>query len=98
MEGNKKSIDSVYLDSLEYDPELENSIFTFFIDRPRFLILMIFIIGIAGFLGLRALPLESTPEVKIGVVSVITTLPGGSPEVLEDLVTKKIEQEVSKIK
>jgi multidrug efflux pump subunit AcrB len=93
-----KHVESIYLERLEYDPALENSWFRFFLDRSRFIFLLILIIAIAGFLSLRSLPLESNPEVQIGIGVVITTLPGASPQVMEDLVTKKIETEVSKIK
>ena len=93
-----KTQESLYLEKLTYDPKLDDSWFAFFIDRKRFLFLLIIIIVIAGYLGLKALPLESNPEINIGVGVVSVTLPGGSPEVMEDLVTKKLEKEISKIK
>ncbi|MDD5770488.1 MAG: efflux RND transporter permease subunit, partial [Candidatus Gracilibacteria bacterium] len=89
---------SQYLDKLEYDKKLDDSWYAFFIDRKRFTILIILIITIAGWIGLKSLPLESTPEVKIGIASVVIMLPGATPESMEDLVTKKIEKEISKIK
>lgn len=46
----------------------------------------------------RVFPLESNPEVKIGIGTVVTTLPGASPEIIEDLVTKKLEKQINKIK
>lgn len=95
---SQKSQESLYLEKLQYDPKLDDSWFAFFIDRKRFLFLLIFIITIAGVLGLRLLPLESNPEINIGMGMVVTTLPGASPEVMEDLVTKKLEKEISKIK
>lgn len=95
---SQKSQESLYLEKLQYDPKLDDSWFAFFIDRKRFLFLLIIIIGIAGYLGLKALPLESNPEVNIGIGIVSVALPGGSPEVMEDLVTKKLEKEISKIK
>lgn len=95
---SKKSQESLYLEKLRYDESLDDSWFAFFIDRKRFLFLLIFIIIIAGYLGLRSLPLESNPEVNIGIGIVSVVLPGGSPEVMEDLVTKKLEKEISKIK
>jgi multidrug efflux pump subunit AcrB len=93
-----KKIDSIYLDKLEYDPKLDHSPFKFFLDRVRFLFLFIIVITIAWLISLRSLPLESTPEVQIWVWVIATVLPWASPEVVEDLVTKKIEKEVSKIK
>lgn len=59
---------------------------------------MIIVFIIAGVVALRSLPLESTPEVDLGIISISAVLPGASPESVEDLVTKKIEKEVSKVK
>ena len=93
-----KKIDSIYLDNLKYDKDLEKWFFAFFLARFRFLFLVIIIIFIAWIISLRQLPLESNPEVNIwiGIVSVV--LPWASPETMEDLITKKLEKEISKIK
>ena len=93
-----EKLQSAYLDKLTFDPKLNDSFFAFFIDRKRFLYLLIAIICIAGWLGLKSLPLESSPEVTIGIGTVSVVLPGASPEVIEDLVTKKLEKEISKVK
>lgn len=70
-----KSQESLYLEKLTYDPKLDDSWFAFFIDRKRFLFLLIAIICIAGYLGLKSLPLESQPEVNIGIGIVSVALP-----------------------
>jgi len=88
----------VYLDKLEFDNNLNKSWFTFFIDRTRFTWLVIFLIFISWILWLRSLSIESSPEVKIWIALVSTTLLWASPESMEDLVTKKIEKNISKIK
>ena len=90
-------IESKYLNQLEYDKKLDNSWYAFFVDRKRFTILIIMMIFVAGYLWLKSLPLESNPEVNIWIASVVVTLPGASPESMEDLVTKKLEKEISKI-
>lgn len=92
------SSDNKYLDQLTYDPVLDKSWFTFFTDKFRIIFLLIVMIVVAGIIALRGLPLESTPEVDLGIVSVSVTLPGASPESIEDLIIKKIEKEVSKVK
>jgi len=92
----KKTL-SQYLDKLEYDKSLDKSWYAFFIDRKRFTILVILMIIIAWFIGLKSLPLESTPEVNIWIASVVVILPWATPESIEDLVTKKLEKEISKI-
>lgn len=92
------SSDNKYISTLTYDPELEKSWFTFFTDKFRVILLFIIVFIIAGIIALRTLPLESTPEVDLGIISITVALPGASPESVEDLIVKKIEKEVSKVK
>ena len=92
------SSDNKYISKLTYDPELDKSWFTFFTDKFRVVILFIILFIIAGIIALRSLPLESTPEVDLGIIAVSASLPGASPESVEDLIVKKIEKEVSKVK
>lgn len=98
MSSNNEQIKSKYLDQLKFDPELNNSWSNFFLTRFRFVLLLVWIITIFGLISLKSLPLESNPEVKIGIGNVVTVLPWASPEIMEDLVTKKLEKEISKIK
>jgi multidrug efflux pump subunit AcrB len=69
------SSDNRYLEQLTYDPELDKSWFTFFTDKYRVVFLLILIFIIAGVVSFRGLPLESTPEVDLGIVSVNAVLP-----------------------
>lgn len=92
------SSDKNYISQITYDPELEKSWFTFFTDKYRVVFLLILIFIIAGVVAFRGLPLESTPEVDLGIISINVFMPWASPESIEDLVTKKIEKEVSKVK
>ncbi len=92
------SSDNKYISKLVYDPELEKSWFTFFTDKFRVILLFIIVFIIAGIIALKSLPLESTPEVDLGIISINVALPGASPESVEDLVVKKIEKNVSKVK
>lgn len=92
------SSDNKYIAKLTYDPELEKSWFTFFTDKFRVIFLFILVFIIAGIIALKSLPLESTPEVDLGIISVSVALPGASPETIEDLIVKKIEKNVSKVK
>lgn len=89
---------SIYLDSLEFDEKLNKSWMSFFVDRSRFTWLVILMITIAWILWVRSLPLESMPEIDIWMWYVATVFPWASPENVEDLVTKRIEKEVWKIK
>lgn len=92
------SSDNKYISQLKYDHKLDTSWFTFFTDKFRVIFLLIIIMIVAGIIALRDLPLESTPEVDLGIISVSTSLPGASPESVEDLIVKKIEKEVSKVR
>lgn len=92
------SSDNKYLNQLKYDPELDKSWFTFFTDKFRVILLLIIMMVVSGIIALRSLPLESTPEVNLGIISISASLPGASPESIEDLIVKKIEKEVSKVK
>ena len=92
------SSDNKYISKLTYDPELEKSWFTFFTDKFRVIFLFIVAFIIAGTISLRSLPLESTPEVDLGIISISVGLPGASPESVEDLIVKKVEKDVSKVK
>ena len=89
---------SIYLDWLEFDEKLNKSWMSFFIDRTRFTWLIIIIIALAWILWVKSLPLESMPEVDIWMWYVSTVLPWASPENVEDLVTKKLEKQIWKIK
>jgi len=89
---------STYFQQLEFDEKLNKTWSAFFIDRTRLILLIIAMIFIAGYISMSNLPLESQPEVKIGMASVVTTYPGATPAMMEDLVTKKIEKQIGKIK
>lgn len=92
------SSDNRYISKLTYDQELEKSWFTFFTDKFRVIVLIIIAIIISGIIALQSLPLESTPEVDLGIIAISASLPGASPESVEDLIVKKVEKEVSKVK
>jgi len=87
-----------YLKQLTFDKSLNESWMSFFIDRKRFTWLVILLIGLVGYSGYTKLDLESSPEVQMGAATITTTFNGASPESVEDLVTKKIEQKIAKVK
>jgi len=93
-----KNTQNAYLDKLKFDKKLNNSLWSFFIDRTRFTWLVIIMIVIAWFIWLKNLPLESNPAVNIWIAFIQTVLPWASPENIEDLVSKKIEKQVAKVK
>lgn len=98
MKNNKKvakTTDSAYLEKLEFREELRKSWFNFFITNFRVVILLIFLISGWGIYSFLKLPRESNPEVKIPVAVIMDTFPGASPSDVEELVTKKIETDIS---
>ncbi|MDJ0895256.1 MAG: multidrug efflux RND transporter permease subunit [Alphaproteobacteria bacterium] len=67
----------------------------FFIDRPKFALVISIVIVIAGLLSLAGLPFAQFPEITPPVVQITTTYPGASAEVVEQTVTTPIEQRVN---
>jgi HAE1 family hydrophobic/amphiphilic exporter-1 len=90
-----KSSDLAYLDKLEFRPELRKTWFNFFITNFRVVILMIILLSGWGIYSFLKLPRESNPEVTIPVAVITDAYPGASPADVEELVTKKIETDIS---
>ncbi len=64
--------------------------------KRRITFLMVFVLmGGAGLFALTQLGLDYFPEVDLGEIMILTILPGGAPEEVENLVTKVIEDAVS---
>jgi multidrug efflux pump subunit AcrB len=97
-DNNHKSSDYLYLEKLQFNPELRKSWLNFFITNFRVVILMIILITAWGLYAFFKLPRESNPEVKIPIAVVATSYPGASPADIEELVTKKLETGISGIK
>ncbi len=93
--NHNKTTDQLYLERLEFRPELRKSWLNFFVTNFRVVLLLIILLTSAGLFAFLKLPRESDPEVKIPIAIVITTLPGASPSDVEELVTKKIETQIS---
>ena len=67
----------------------------FFIERPRFAIVISLVITIAGLVSYFALPIERFPNLTPPVVEVSTTYPGASAAVVEQTVTALLEEEIN---
>lgn len=94
----RKTTDQLYLDRLSFRPELRNSWLNFFVSNFRVVLLIIILLTGAGLYAFFKLPRESDPEVKIPIAVVTTVFPGASPSDVEELVTKKIETQISGLK
>jgi HAE1 family hydrophobic/amphiphilic exporter-1 len=93
-----KNSDRLYLEKLEFNPELRKSWLNFFIVNFRVVILLILLLTGLGVYAFNALPRESSPEVKIPYAVVMTVYPGASPNDIEELVSKKIETGIAGVK
>lgn len=69
----------------------------FFIDRPIFAWVIAIVIVLAGLLALKGLPVAQYPEVAPPALTISTSYSGASATVVEDSVTKLIEQEMNGI-
>jgi HAE1 family hydrophobic/amphiphilic exporter-1 len=67
------------------------------IKRPIFFTCIVIVTLLVGFLSLNKLGVDQFPDVTFPVVVVTTTYNGASPEEIETLITKPIEDEVSTV-
>ena len=67
------------------------------IRRPIFTTMLMVALVVFGVLGYQTLPVNLLPSMDIPIVTVITILPGASPEVVESDITDAIEQQVNTI-
>lgn len=68
-----------------------------FIRRPVFTTMLVMLLVVFGLGSLPGLGIDLFPEVDFPLVAVIVNFPGASPEELESLVTKPLEDTVSSI-
>lgn len=95
QEKPSQTTDSAYLDKLEFSPELRKTWLNFFVANFRVVILLIMLISGWGIFSFLQLPRESNPEVRIATAVITDTYLGVAPSDMEELVTKKIETDIS---
>lgn len=86
-----------YLDRIQFDPKLKNTIHGKFITNFRLVFLLILSIFIIGIINYFEIPRRLNPEVEIPIVTVTTILPGATPEDMEALVTIPIEDKLKSV-
>ena len=69
----------------------------FSIDQPILVNLSMVLIIVAGIMAFRNISKEEFPEISLNGLSIVTAYPGVSPEEIEELITKPIEEEISDI-
>ncbi len=67
----------------------------FFIDRPIFAAVVSILITLLGVVGYVSLPVTQYPDIVPPTVTVTTSYPGASPEILMDTVVAPLEQEIN---
>ena len=89
-----KTNNQSYLERLKFDPKLNNSWVARYIGNIRIVLLLVLTIVALGIASYLDLPRRLNPEIKIPIITVITILPGASPEDIESLVTIPLENEL----
>jgi multidrug efflux pump subunit AcrB len=70
---------------------------TFSIDSRISVLVLVLLITVIGVQSYLTIPKESSPDITIPYIMVITTYPGSSPEDMEALITRPLEDELSGI-
>jgi multidrug efflux pump subunit AcrB len=65
--------------------------------RPVLANLMMLLVLVGGVMSFRNMGSEIFPEMSIGMVTVVTVLPGASPKEVEQLLTIPLEEEIGKV-
>ncbi|TNE40356.1 MAG: efflux RND transporter permease subunit [Alphaproteobacteria bacterium] len=73
------------------------NMFEFFIRRPVFATVMSLIVILIGLVSYRDLTVREYPNIDEPIVSVRTTYPGASPEIMESQVTQVLEDSIAGI-
>lgn len=87
-----------YLGSIRFDPKLWNTWWAKYIVQMRFVVLLILSIIILGVFGYTNIARRLNPEINLAIITVVTTIPGASPQDVEQLVTIPLEDSIKGIK
>ena len=75
----------------------EFSLTSFSINNRISVLVLVFLITVMGIQSYLSIPKEAQPDITIPNIIVITTYPGVSPVDMENLITRKLEEEISNI-
>ncbi len=70
----------------------------FFISRPKFAFIISLAIVIVGLISIYNLPVAQYPDIVPPTVSISTTYPGASAEIVEKTVVSQLEQQINGVK
>ena len=77
---------------------LESGFYGFWVKRRRTTFLVIVLLIVVGIMSAVQIPKESSPNIKFGIIGVITIYQGVNPTDMDNLITEKIETEIKDIK
>lgn len=77
--------------------KIEKWFFGFWVKKYRVSYLLIFLIIVAWIFSLYTIPKESSPDIKFGIISVVTPYIWVNPTDIDSLITDKIEKEIKDI-
>jgi len=89
--------DIALVKTLSGSTKLKKWFFTFWIENYKVSFLFLFLIVVVGIISLLAIPKESSPDIKFGIISITTPYTGVNPEDIDSLITEKIEKEIEDI-
>lgn len=70
---------------------------SFAVRHPTSMLVLLGIVAVLGLVSYLSIPKEASPEITIPVIAVSTSYPGVSPNDVETLVTRRIEEELNTI-
>ncbi len=86
-----------YLESVRFDPKLWNTWWAKYVVQIRLVLMLILAIVAVGIAAYINIPRRLNPEINIAIVIVNTSLPGASPEDVEQLLTIPLEDEIKNV-
>jgi multidrug efflux pump subunit AcrB len=69
----------------------------FFMRKQKITLLFFVMITVLGILSFIQLPKQEQPDITVNIAVVTTSYPGASPEKVEQMVTKKIEEKINEL-
>jgi len=81
----------------KYKDQKEFGLTSFSIENRISVLVLILLVMVMGIQSYLSIPKEAAPDITVPNILVITTYPGTSPEDMESLVTRKLEDELSGI-
>ncbi len=92
--SKRHNAEQSYFSRIKFDPRLLTSAVAKYISNLRFVGLLTLTIILIGLVSFSSLPKRLNPEVEIPIVTVVTFLPGASPEDVEKLISIPLENEI----